>query len=497
MKKQAIFLVALLASTALVGCGGKKSSSSSDVPPVASSSSLEPSSSSEAPSSSSSLAPSSSSAAPSSSSAAPSSSSEAPSSSSSQAPSSSSSEAPSSSSQPSSSSSNPGPTPIVLPEPNFEDEVDNSVKNLPNDIWVNRRVVSVLVDQQFKLETFAQFGYDGKNVSFTSNDQSVAQVDENGLITGVASGETTIVVSDNDYPNLKTDVRVIVSPEITAQQATELKTKAGGFSEVAKAEKLTAIVDHEMYVKTVEKNGVLHSYNNWDQHLTVSQDDAYFRIQETDADRRAELGSIDFKKLDYIFETNSYFDTYIFHSVGNVNNYLLVPTQSYMSENDRTKPLIDTLDNFFTSGSRFFSQTLENATLSDAITSIGSTSKLNPSYGSRGDGCLQFSYSTRYTAQKADMDDEDRNGIPYNTPLPYLETMTYTIENNRVIALVVDLDVEYDVGTDHYHLHSVSYHTYEDIANKNGTAEERAKYQSQIYIPNKKDYTRVDDIFDL
>ena len=515
MKRQALFLVALLASTALVGCGGKKhSSSSSELPPsvsssssaeVSSSSSLAPSSSSAETPSSSSIAPSSSSssAAPSSSSSiapssssseAPSSSSEAPSSSSSEAPSSSSSQEPSSSSQPSSSSSNPGPTPIILPEPNFEDEIDNSKKNLPSEVLVNRRIVSVLIDQTFQLETLAQFGYSGKNVNFVSNDESIATVSENGLITGKASGETVVVVSDKDYPNIKTEVRVIVSPEITADEAVDLKTRAGGFSEKAKAENLRAIIDHEMYVKTIYKNGVMHTYNQWDQHLTVSKDDAYFRIKETDANIIADNGSIDFKDYEYIFETNQYYDTYIFHTVGDTKNYLLAPTQSYMSGNDRTAPLIDVLDNFFTSGARLLSQTLENATLSDAISSVGSTYRLNPSYGSRGEGCLQFSSSNIYEMQTADLDDESRYGIPYGTPLPYYETLTYTIEDNKVIALVVELEVEYDVGNDHYRLVSTSYHTYEDVVDKDTDPQ---KYNSQIFIPNKKDYTLVQDIFDL
>ena len=493
MKRQAILLVALLASTALVGCGGKgKKSSSTEVPPASSSSSLEPSSSSDEPSSSSSSAApssSSSSAAPSSSnseapsssssSAAPSSSSEAPSSSS-EAPSSSS-EAPSSSS--SSSSSNLGPTPIIVPEPYSTTLFDNTVKYYPDEILLNHRIASVFVDEEYQLEGLEQFKYTGKNLNFVSNDESIATVSATGVVKGVAAGETVIVVSDKDNPDLKVNVPVIVSAEIDENTAVGLNSD---IKTLANAETIHSILDKEMYIKTVYKNGTLHSFDRWDQRITASDEEAYFRIWETDAEIKAEEGAMDFTNYEWVFQTNAYYDTYIYHQSGDVKNYLQAATQSYMSGNNRCAPLLDLLDNIFTSGSALFSNVFKNCKLSWMNTVFNwrnDNDATGVRIGSKGDGSMVFAGTFHITSETADLDDENRYGIPYGTQYDMMQTMRVTVNNNRVVQYAIDLEETYDIGNDHY-LEVVHIdHTYEDV--------------NELYIPNKKDYTKVDNIFDL
>ena len=502
MKRQVLFLVALLASTALVGCGGKKNPSSSVIPTVSSSSlepssssvepsssSLEPSSSSAAPTpssssatptpSSSSAAPSSSSEAPSSSSAAPSSSSAAPSSSS-EAPSSSS-EAPSSSS--SSSSSNLGPTPIVVPEPYSTRIFDNTAKYYPDEILLNHRVVSIFEEEEIQLEGLKQFKYTGKNVSFVSNDESIATVSETGVVKGISAGETVIVVSDKDNPNLKETVPVIVSAEIDEDTAVGINN---GIKTLANAEEIHAITDKEMYIKNLYKNGALHSFDRWDQRITASDEEAYFRIWETDAEIKTDEGAMDFTNYEWIFQTNQYYDTYIYHQTGDVKNYLQAATQSYMSGNDRSAPLMDILDNLFTSGSALFSNIFKYCKLSWMNTVFNWRSDSDATsvrVGSKGDGSMIFAGTFHLTSQTADLDDENRYGIPYGTPYDTMQTMRVTVNNNRIVSYVLHIEESYDIGNDHY-LEIVDVdHTYDDV--------------EQLYIPNKKDYTKVDSLFDL
>ena len=64
----------------------------------------------------------------------------------------------------SSSSALPEPEPIVLPEPNETKEFDNSEAYLPDEILLNHRVASILVDEQFQLSPIAQYKYDGSNL---------------------------------------------------------------------------------------------------------------------------------------------------------------------------------------------------------------------------------------------------------------------------------------------------------------------------------------------
>ena len=498
MKRKAVLLVALLATTALTGCGGGKKSSSTPAPssssvePEISSSSAAPSSSSLEPSSSSSLAPSSSSsAAPSSSSSAlPSSSSSAlPSSSSSAAPSSSSSEAPSSSSEapsssseaPSSSSSNPGPTPIVPIDPDLNQEFGEDVKNYPDEILVNNRVVSVLVGETFKIEALPQFNFTGKDVNFASSDENIATVDENGTVTGVAGGETTVVVSAKDKPDLKENVRIFVAPQIEESEAKALNTD---FAAIAKQENITKITDNEMYIKTIYKNGVLHTYDRWDQRITASKEDAYFRIWETDAEIKTDNAAMDFTNYEWLFTTNVFYDTYIYHQTGDVKNYLPVATQSYMSDPDRTKPLIDILDNIFTSGSGLFNNIFENCSMEEMSDRIGISQDnvYDVIYGSNKNNDLIFAFTATFD-DTADLDDENRYGIQYGTRLDQKQVLRYTVQNNRVLALAIDLEETYSFGGDDYVAYYHIEHSYEDV--------------DELYMPNKKDYTRVDDLYSL
>ena len=137
----------------------------------------------------------------------------------------------------------------------------------------------------------------------------VATIDESGLITGVSVGETTIEVTDKFNPDLKISVPVYVM-EVLKQRAVNSKLNA--LSEINEDD-LTAIVDHELYQKRIYKNGVLQSSGIWNQELIASYDDAYFRIRETDADVETENGSMTFSDYDWIFNTNKFYDTLVYH----------------------------------------------------------------------------------------------------------------------------------------------------------------------------------------
>ena len=93
------------------------------------------------------------------------------------------------------------------------------MKYYPDEILLNHRIASVFVDEEYQLEGLEQFKYTGKNLNFVSNDESIATVNAAGVVKGVAAGETVIVVSDKDNPNLKVNVPVIVSAEIDENTA--------------------------------------------------------------------------------------------------------------------------------------------------------------------------------------------------------------------------------------------------------------------------------------
>ena len=236
-----------------------------------------------------------------------------------------------SSSSSSSSSSNPGPTPITLPEADETKEFDNTVPYYPKEILINHRLASILVNEEYQLAPIGQYKYDGSTLQYVSKDPSIVTVDETGLLKGIKAGKTEVEVSDKNNPELKTVVPVTVNAECDEDDAAKISAALAAVDESG----LNQLVDNEMYEKRVYKNGEMIRYDRFDQRMTMSLPDGYFRIWETDAEIKTQNGSADYTNYEWIFHTNRFFDTYIYHTTGNLNNYLRVPTQSFMDEGVR------------------------------------------------------------------------------------------------------------------------------------------------------------------
>lgn len=387
---------------------------------------------------------------------------------------------------------NPGPTDIVIPDINIGEEVFNHEKTYPEKLLMNYRQISLLADEEDaqQLRPLGQFNYDNSNLSFVSGDPEIATVSEDGLVTGIAKGRTIVTVSDKDNANLKLEIPVIVNEEIvddpTTTRVDERIAAAEKFKSVDESN-LKAIVDNEMYEKSLYKNNVLKSYSRWDQQLTASYDDAYFRILETDADSLTFDGATDYTKYEWVFYTDAFFDTYIFHQTGEVKNYFKIATQSYM-EGEKYQPIFDILANLFVSGSDIFTNTVNNAKLEqflDLATS-GYSNVTNMLFGTTGEKNMLFACEYSFT-DSASQDDETRYGIPYGTSMPTTYHFRYIVDNNQVIGYSLRSISTYSIGEDKYTEVLDIDHCYERIDEE----------KSQIYKPNKKDYTEVYGVFDV
>lgn len=435
-----LFLTSLLAVTCLVGCGSNTHKSS--LPETSSSdpASSETSSSSEASSSE-------------------------------------------ESSSSSSSSSNPGPTPITLPEADEIKEFDNTVPYYPQEILLNHRLASILINEEYQLAPIGQYKYDGSTLQYASKDPSIVTVDETGLLKGVKAGKTEVEVSDKNNPNLKTTVPVTVNKECDEDEAATISAALAAIDESG----LNQLVDNEMYEKRVYKNGEMIRYDRFDQRMTISLPDGYFRIWETDAEIKTQNGSVDYTNYEWIFHTNRFFDTYIYHTTGNLNNYLRVPTQSFMDEGVRIAPVYEILDNIFTSGREILDNNIKNAKLSDFTDTITAdySNVTNKKLGSNGEGQCIFACDISFANETADQDDESRYGIPFGTPMPAVQSMRYVVENNKLIGYSVHLVSDYEIdGVPYQDVYDID-HKYDEF-----TAE-------KIYDPDRSTYTQVFDLFDL
>ena len=373
------------------------------------------------------------------------------------------------------------------------------------------------------------------NLSFKSLDETVASVDANGNVKGLKAGQTVIEVSDKAHPDVKRNVVVDVynglvpetpgvyytQAEIDAavegdpaygkttkdykidpirndqDQINDLATKIGQIDDSG----LTEIVDHELREMATYKNGKRQLYHVWDETMVASEDEAYFRIIETDGDTKTEDGAMSFVDMEWIFNTNQYYDTYVFHTKGDVKNYFPVSTVDYMPEdptvNNRVAPLLDILDNMFTIGRDIFTDSLEDARITadslELITANYSNVERNQAgmlldeQGNPSEKDFFLDATIIFNDEKADQDDESNSGIPFGTPMPATQKMMYTIRDGKLVNFSIELVQNYEFGGDVYQKTYFIDHTYERITDEN-----RDTY---ITLPDKSEYTLVDYLF--
>ena len=363
--------------------------------------------------------------------------------------------------------------------PEDEDQivVDNSTDKTADHLFLNRRMVSLMVDEELPLVGKPQINHDGKNLKYECADTSIATVSEDGTVKGIKAGHTSITVSDKSNPELKAEIPVMVSAEISGSEQSALVNEFKNDTTEVKA-----VVNNELYEQATYKNGVLQKYDCEEETMVASYNDAYFRITASGSEIITENGDFKFSSMEWIFYTNPYYDTLVYHTDGDVKNYYPVATQSYMEE-ERTVPLFAILDNIFVSGSEIFTNVFRYASVSTAVSNIGTEE--GDVVGSAGPESLFFTSSASWPNETASQDDETRYGIPFGTLTPTTQDMRFTIKDGRVANIDIHIKSTYTIGEDEYEEITDIVYSYEEIDAQ----------KSQIIIPNRKDYTLVDYLF--
>ena len=397
----------------------------------------------------------------------------------------------------------PVTTDVVIPTKESEEEI-NGEGAYATKLLLNHRSMALHHNKaraeddprdSMQLVGLPQANHTGENLAFVSANPEIATVDENGVVTAMSNGYTSIEVSDKAHPELKTTVPVYVYADLKTRAANSIINKLANVDE----DGLREIVDHELYQKKKYKNGVLELSATWDQHLICSYDEAYFRIEETDADIITTGANVTFKDYEWIFYTNPAYDAECYHTVGDTKNFFPVPAVSYMDQNlARTAPLFDILDNIFVSGRKIFSNTFENAKLSGFLeyaqndysnVKKGIMASIDDSSSSElyDNKTFLFSCEVTYKDSEADQDDETRYGIPYGTPTPSVYSLRFLIKDNQMVGWTNHGVMTYDIGNDHYEEVYDIDHFYERITDENR--------DSFIKKPNRDNYSLVDYLF--
>ena len=393
----------------------------------------------------------------------------------------------------------PENTDIVLPNKESETEIKGEAA-FGNELLLNHRYISVTVGDEDKvissnIRGLARALSPANNLEYKIKDTNIATVDAEGNVVGVAQGETVLEVSDKNHPELKQSVPVYVFSDVRERRANPVITALSAVDEKS----LNEIVDHELYEKSVYKNGKLHMYKAWDQNFVCSKTEGYFRLYETDGDIKTDDGAISFKDYDWIFHNNEFFDTTVYHNVSGVKTRFPVSMTSYLGQ-ARINPVLDILDNMFTSGRDIFTNTMSNCKLEGfldyAVKNYSNVFK--NAYGAVLDedekaikDTLFFNCKITFDST-ADQEDESNYGIPYGTPTPTTYNLVFTIRDNKLLGYYNHGVTTYKIGDDEYkEVYDID-HYYERI-----TEENRDKF---IFVPDseqQKAYSEVDNLFDL
>ena len=397
-----------------------------------------------------------------------------------------------------SSSVNDGvPTSMIIPEASQTEAVENDNVVYPDELLVNHKVAAMIVGDTFQLEAAEQFKYDAKNIKYEIKNPEVASIDETGLITALAAGETEAVVTDKNNPEFTRTVPVVVYNELGSAEVTGVTTPLRTYenehpvSEVIQYKRLAKSISRRPVKQNEndpEQEFVQLSYDLSDEMMVFSVNDAYLRILETDAEVRTTDGAMDFTSYDWIFCTNKYYDTLVYHQTGDVKTFYSAPTQDYMDK-DRSAPLYDVLDNLFTVGHTFFLNQLDNASFKDIIDIA--ENEYNNVEGKRlghlDDGSLFCRGVLTFKDSEADNDDERQDGIPVGTPTPTSQDSTWIVKDNKVVGIYYYLVQEYVIDG----------YEYRKIMDIDIKIEEISADRHEIELPPRDEYQKVDRLFEI
>lgn len=391
------------------------------------------------------------------------------------------------------------PTSMLFPEASDVQGYDNDNVKFPEELLVNHRVAALMVNETLQLEATEQFGYAANNVKYEVKDATVATVSENGLITGLKAGETEIVVTDKNNPEFKRTVPVAVYGQVASADVLGITSALKAYEnehpvkEVVQRKRITRTFAKRPYVEPVEgapENDTpytVFSADYSDEMMVFSVEDAYLRILETDSEVRVTDGAVDFTTYDWIFHTNRYYDTLVYHQQGDAKTFYAAATQDYMDAGVRSAPLYDVLDNLFTVGHTFFENQLDNASFAD-IADIAENDYNNvedKKVGSIGDGSLFVHGILTFKDSTADNDDERNYGIPVGTPTPTTQDSTWIVKDNKVEAIYFYLVQDYIIDD----------YEYQMIMDIDIKIDELSADRSEIYVPARDGYQTVDYLF--
>ena len=316
-------------------------------------------------------------------------------------------------------------------------------------------------------------------IKFSSSDEKVATVDQNGLVKAVGEGKCEIIAANED-DSVKTSCPVFVGKSKSRSEANKV---ANAIKEAQSSISVDTVRKRAYWNNKIIKNDVVQQDSYFDREMVLSRSNAYFKIYDYDTNIKVQDGSASYGESGWIFYTNEYFDTYLFRNSPSAKNYMIADSTSYISQGKtRFDALCAVLDNFFTAGSKIATGLFTDVLGNDQNGPLNSvaTSKRR---GSAANDQLILSVA-QSGKQTADQEDESDYYIPADTVYDVKIDLDYILDENFVKSEKVYQGFLYSLGEDKY---ENAFYIDNDYEYRN----------IELEYPNVADYQRVETLFDL
>ena len=365
----------------------------------------------------------------------------------------------------------------------------------PTDLIVNVKSVSIAKGKKYALKTQIRplAAWDAK-LSYASSDESVATVDENGIISGLKGGHAVISVFSTDYfvdaertPKLIEDVDVYVYGTITGQSKADQVAEMAAI-EVSKPDSVR-LYDYRIYDLICE--GVSQDRSEEYQTYVVSQSEGLMAYDSQEVYINVTNGGKSYDEYGYTCHTKSSYASYMFHRNSSVKNVFYIATEFNAGKASRFETMCQILDSYFTVANDYFTGSLD-----DVITPIFDYDTVSQYTGQLFAGSYKSGNEFGITLHYNETDDEVtsiEDEVRYATQLPAgiqqrtKFSIVCTIVNGYVIDYLQTQSSSFKWNGKNYK-YDVTLARRTDIIDSDEVAK---------YIPNLSEYNNVEYYYDI
>ena len=368
---------------------------------------------------------------------------------------------------------------------------ENKIKFDVTEIDLNSRSISLYAGDSFQISTvLTPLSAYAADLVYTSDDESIATVSSDGVVTAVAAGDCEIKVSYADDESVFQTMKVYVTNKLSKTKAPSAANAMGNY-QTKNVKRAKRVRTYEVEKRTWYVDGEVEHYSNSYEEITMDEEKGFFYVGGRDVSTRVKDGAENRSTFGYYIFTNEDYDSHIYHHTDNAKNRCELATQFYLGTDvSRSEVVYKILDSLFKIGRDIALDTFDDEMGSDwfgiYILALGKGG------GSTEDPTEGLTYDF---AQSIAPDEDDPN---LSTPtmeqnldvpcyIPYTENDEFRVYWHRgeVKYYRAHFQLIYDYNDKHYMIDIDRRYTFE------------RDDEFEVVYPNKNEFKKVDDIFDL